>query len=189
MRTLIAILLSAAGLCGASLKAGIGRVDITPAGPIWMSGYAARTHASEGTLTPLWAKALALESGPGRKIVIVTTDVVGVPRVVVDEVAARVEKQHGLKRAPVSHQCQPHPHRPGRLAESPEPDGVPARRAGETARLPTQVYRRPGGGHRRRAPRSRPGHRGIRRGLRRFRDQSAPGSQSEPGPSIIQLRF
>ena len=98
MRTLIAILLSAAGLSGASLKAGIGRVDITPAGPIWMSGYAARTHASEGTLTPLWAKALALESGPGRRIVIVTTDVVGIPRVVVDEVAARVEKQHGLKR-------------------------------------------------------------------------------------------
>jgi len=97
MRTLIAILLSVAGLCGASLKAGIGRVDITPAGPIWMSGYAARTHASEGTLMPLWAKALALESGPGRTMVIVTTDVVGVPRVVVDEVAARVEKQ-GLKR-------------------------------------------------------------------------------------------
>ena len=98
MRTLIAILLSVAGLCGASLKAGIGRVDITPAGLIWMSGYAARTHASEGTLMPLWAKALALESGPGRKMVIVTTDVVGVPRVVVDEVAARVERQHGLKR-------------------------------------------------------------------------------------------
>ena len=98
MRTLIAMLLSVAGLYGASLKAGIGRVDITPSGPIWMSGYAARTHASDGTLTPLWAKALAIESGPGRRIVIVTTDVVGVPRVVVDDVAARVEKLHGLKR-------------------------------------------------------------------------------------------
>jgi neutral ceramidase len=98
MRTLIAVLLSVAGLSGASLKAGVGRVDITPAGPVWMSGYAARTHASEGQLTPLWAKALALESGPGQRIVIVTTDVVGIPRVVADEVAARVEKQHGLKR-------------------------------------------------------------------------------------------
>lgn len=98
MRTLIAILLSASGLSGASLKAGIGRVEITPAGPIWMSGYAARTHPSEGVLTPLWAKALALESGPGRRIVIVSTDVVGVPRVVADQVAARVEKRYGLKR-------------------------------------------------------------------------------------------
>src|ERR1019366_5714883 len=32
------------------------------------------------------------------RIVIVSADVVGVPRVVADEVAARVEKQHGLKR-------------------------------------------------------------------------------------------
>ncbi len=98
MRTLIAILLSAAGLSGATWKAGVGRVDITPPGSIWMSGYAARTHPSEGSLTRLWAKALALESAPGRRIVIVTTDVVGVPRVVAGEVAARVEKQYGLKR-------------------------------------------------------------------------------------------
>jgi len=98
MRILIAILLSVAGLRGASLMTGVGRVDITPAGPIWMSGYAARTHASDGALMALWAKALAIESGPGQRIVIVTTDVVGVPRVVVDEVAARVEKLHGLKR-------------------------------------------------------------------------------------------
>src|SRR5947207_13505514 len=102
MRTLIAILLSAAGITsatGATLKAGVGRVDITPAGPIWMSGYAARTHPSDGVLIPLWAKALAIESGPGRRIVIVSTDVVGIPRAVADEVAARVAKQYGLKRA------------------------------------------------------------------------------------------
>jgi len=99
MKSLIAILLSASGLAGASLKAGVGRVEITPAGPIWMSGYAARTHPSDGVLTPLWAKALAIESGPGRRIVIVSTDVVGIPRVVADEVAARAAKQHGLARA------------------------------------------------------------------------------------------
>ena len=95
MRTLIAMLLSVAGLCCVSLKAGVGRIDITPAGPIWMSGYAARTHASDVALMPLWAKALAIESGPGRRIVIVTTDVVGVPRVVEDEAAARVESCTG----------------------------------------------------------------------------------------------
>jgi neutral ceramidase len=99
MKALAAILISVAGLSGASLKAGAGRVDITPAGSIWMSGYAARTHPSEGTLTPLWAKALAIESGPGGRIVIVSSDVVGVPLAVVDEVAARVKKEHGLKRS------------------------------------------------------------------------------------------
>jgi neutral ceramidase len=98
MRTLISLLLFAAGVYGAGLRAGVGRVDITPAGRIWMSGYAARTHGSTGVLTRLWAKALAIESGPGRRIVIVSTDVVGVPRVVADEVAARVRKQYGLER-------------------------------------------------------------------------------------------
>src|SRR5436305_14302800 len=98
MKTLIAILLSASGLAGGGLKAGVGRVEITPEGPIWMSGYAARTHPSDGVLTPLWARALSIESGPGRRIVIVSTDVVGIPRVVTDQVAARVERQFGLKR-------------------------------------------------------------------------------------------
>jgi hypothetical protein len=99
MKTLFAILLSAAGLSGASLRAGVGRVDITPAGPIWLSGYAARTRPSEGTLTPLWVKALALQSGTAKPVVIVTADVVGVPREVVDRMAALVKQQHGLERA------------------------------------------------------------------------------------------
>lgn len=99
MRALIALLLCAAGLSGASLKAGVARADITPSGPIWMSGYASRTHPSGGVLTRLWAKALAIESSPGDRIVIVTADVVGIPRAVADEVAARVKKQYGLKRS------------------------------------------------------------------------------------------
>jgi len=99
MKSLIAILLSVGSLYGANLKAGIGRVEITPAGPIWMSGYAARTHPSDGVLTRLWARALAIESGPGARIVIVSTDVVGVPRAVSEQVAARVEKEYGLKRS------------------------------------------------------------------------------------------
>jgi neutral ceramidase len=95
MRTLIAFLMCAAGLSGAGLKAGTAKVDITPTGPIWMSGYAARTHPSEGVASHLWAKALAIESSPSARIVIVTVDVVGIPREVSDAVAARV----GLKRS------------------------------------------------------------------------------------------
>src|SRR3954452_6827307 len=95
MRTLILLLLWAANLSGATLRAGLAKVDITPRSPIWMSGYAARTHPSEGVLSPLWAKALAIESGPGERIVIVSVDVVGVPRVVSDAVAERC----GLKRS------------------------------------------------------------------------------------------
>ena len=80
MKTLIAILLSASGLAGGGLKAGVGRVEITPEGPIWMSGYAARTKPAEGKLHDLWAKALVLEDPDGRRGVLVTMDLVGIPR-------------------------------------------------------------------------------------------------------------
>ena len=99
MKILAMLLLSTASLNGTSLKAGVARVDITPSGPIWMSGYASRSHPSEGVLTPLWAKALAIESPSGGRIVIVTADVVGIPRAVADDVAAAAEKQFGLKRS------------------------------------------------------------------------------------------
>ena len=99
MRILIVLLLWAANLSGATLRAGLAKVDITPRGPIWMSGYAARTHPSEGVLSPLWAKALAIESSPGGRIVIVSTDLVGIPRELSDEVAAKLKQQYGLNRS------------------------------------------------------------------------------------------
>lgn len=98
-KILLGLVLCASGVRGASLKAGIAREDITPAGPIWMSGYAARTHPSDGTLTRLWAKALAFESSPGGRIVVVTVDLVGIPRSLSDEVAMRVQQQYHWKRS------------------------------------------------------------------------------------------
>jgi hypothetical protein len=99
MRILIVLLFWAAGLSGATLRGGLAKVDITPRGPIWMSGYAARTHPSDGVLEPLWAKALAVESSPGGRIVIVSTDLVGIPRELSDDVAAKLKKQYGLNRS------------------------------------------------------------------------------------------
>jgi neutral ceramidase len=77
-------------------KAGLGRVDITPQRPIWMSGYASRNHPSEGVLQKLWAKALALEDAKGRRAVIVTTDLVGLPRALVTVVVSRAQQQYKL---------------------------------------------------------------------------------------------
>jgi len=80
-------------------QAGAASIDITPAGPIWMSGYASRNKPSQGVLQKLHAKALALGDSRGNRVVIVTTDVVGLPRELTDVVGARVEKQFGLPRA------------------------------------------------------------------------------------------
>ncbi len=83
------------------MLAGVARVDITPDGPIWLTGYAARTHPSTGVLQHLWAKALAIDDGKGGRAVIVTTDLIGLPRAITDPVCARLEKEHGLARASI----------------------------------------------------------------------------------------
>ena len=45
-----------------------------------MAGYAGRTKPAEGKLHDLHAKALALEDAGGRRLVLVTTDLLGFPR-------------------------------------------------------------------------------------------------------------
>jgi hypothetical protein len=100
MRISLLLLLGAAAVAVAApeYKAGVSRVDITPSGPIWMSGYASRSKPSEGVLQHLYAKALAVEDRRGTKLVIVTTDLIGLPRAITDVVGARVEKQFNVPR-------------------------------------------------------------------------------------------
>jgi len=61
-------------------KAGVASVVITPEHSMWMAGYAARTKPSEGKVHELNAKALALEDARGTRLVIVTVDLLGIPR-------------------------------------------------------------------------------------------------------------
>ena len=70
-----------------------------------MSGYSARTHPSDGVATDLWTKALALEDPKGGRVVIVTMDLVGIPRSISDTVAARVQKKYGLERSNIVFNC------------------------------------------------------------------------------------
>ena len=42
---------------------------------MWMAGYASRKHPAEGTLHPLWAKALVVEDQRGGRAVLVASDV------------------------------------------------------------------------------------------------------------------
>jgi neutral ceramidase len=99
VRTLVILLSLCATTAAADFQAGVARIRITPQNSIWMSGYASRDHPSEGVLQDLWAKALALEDSRGNRLVIVTVDVIGLPRSISDLVAARVQKQYGLERA------------------------------------------------------------------------------------------
>jgi len=98
-KTLVLWLMLGSSAWGAEFKAGVARRIITPALPIWMSGYAARTKPADGVVHDLWAKALAIEDNRGRRAVIVTTDLIGLPHEVSQAVAMRVQKQFGLGRA------------------------------------------------------------------------------------------
>lgn len=59
-----------------SLRAGIVKVDITPAKPVKMSGYAGRKELSTGVHDPLYARIVAFESGTER-LILVSTDLIG----------------------------------------------------------------------------------------------------------------
>ena len=82
----------------ASWKAGVAKVIITPEHLMWMSGYAARTKPAEGKLHDLWAKALVLEDPDGRRGVLVTMDLVGIPRDLSVAVRDELKKRYGLPR-------------------------------------------------------------------------------------------
>lgn len=82
-------------------KAGVARVIITPEESMWMAGFAARDHESEGTLHDLWAKALAVEDAGGNKAVMVSTDLLGFPKGLSDRIRTRIRRQYGLSKAQI----------------------------------------------------------------------------------------
>jgi hypothetical protein len=82
-------------------KAGVARTVITPSQLMWMSGYAARTKPAEGKLHDLWAKALVLEDPAGKRGVLVTMDLVGIPRAMSLAVCNALKTRYGLERASI----------------------------------------------------------------------------------------
>ena len=77
-------------------KAGVASAVITPEQSMWMAGYAARTKPSEGKVHDLRAKVLALEDGRGTRLVIVTVDLIGIPRPLRDWLERQVYRHHKL---------------------------------------------------------------------------------------------
>lgn len=95
-------LLLAAGPRGSAsageVDVGVAKVDITPEGPIRLSGYLARTTESVGVDHPIHAAALAIGSDEQKPVVVITVDNVGISTKIADEVAARLERKAGLTR-------------------------------------------------------------------------------------------
>ena len=86
-----------------NISAGMARIDITPEGPIRMSGH--KRKLGSDTLTPishakatnrLFAKALAMGNDPSEMSVLITVDLVGIPVHITKEVAARLNKKKNI---------------------------------------------------------------------------------------------
>jgi neutral ceramidase len=101
IRLSITLLFVVLQLSAASFRAGVSRARITPELPVWLSGYAARSHPTDRVQQDLWAKALALDDGKGGRAVIVTTDLIGLPHNLTDDLAAHCKARFGLKRSEV----------------------------------------------------------------------------------------
>lgn len=86
---------------GETWLAGVARMEITPGESMWMSGYASRDRPSEGTLSPLWAKVLALQDPAGHRVLLVTLDLIGIDRELSLEIRGAIEQKHVLARADI----------------------------------------------------------------------------------------
>jgi hypothetical protein len=76
---------------------GVARIDVTPDYPVRLHGYASRSEESKGVETRLYAKALAIGSGP-EACVLISIDNLAVPRPVAEKVAAHLRDVADLPR-------------------------------------------------------------------------------------------
>ena len=83
-------------------KAGVARSVITPAEPMWMSGYASRDKPADGTIHDLWAKAIVLEDPQGSRLLLVSLDLVGIDRQTSRQICTRLMNAHGLLRSQIA---------------------------------------------------------------------------------------
>jgi hypothetical protein len=81
------------------VRAGASRIEITPAAPILLSGYASRTQPTAAVATPLYARALAIDDGSHQPVVFLSVEVVGLPAAVTDFVAAESIVRYRLDRS------------------------------------------------------------------------------------------
>ncbi|MCE5344726.1 MAG: neutral/alkaline non-lysosomal ceramidase N-terminal domain-containing protein [Bacteroidales bacterium] len=86
-------------------KAGVAKVKITPGESLWMAGYASRNHTSDGVLMDLWSKALVIEDSKGKKGVLITNDLVKIPKSTSDRIRDRIGATYGLTRSQIILNC------------------------------------------------------------------------------------
>jgi neutral ceramidase len=82
----------------ATWKAGTAKAVITPKEPLWMAGYASRTRPGDGVLHELYVRVLAIEDAHGKRAVVLSSDLLGIPRSISENVTSALRDKFGLSR-------------------------------------------------------------------------------------------
>ena len=81
-----------------SWNVGIGRRVITPQTPVWLAGYGTK-RAPDGKLHDLWVKVLALRAPDGKRVVMATTDHMGMSKTIYESLYEKVNHRFSLDRS------------------------------------------------------------------------------------------
>jgi len=79
-------------------EVGIGRRVITPQTEVWLAGYGTK-RAPDGKLHDLWVKVLALRAPDGKRVVMVTTDHMGMSKTIYESLYEKMSREFSLERS------------------------------------------------------------------------------------------
>ena len=82
-------------------KAGLAKAVITPTEALWMAGYGGRDRPAEGTLHDLWIKVLVLEAADGHRVVVLTSDLLGIPQSIYEHTLQELKGKFDLDPADI----------------------------------------------------------------------------------------
>jgi len=79
-------------------EVGFGRRIITPQNDVWLAGYGIK-RAAESKIHDLWVKVMVLKSSEGKRIIMATTDHMGMSKTVYESLFSRVYKLCKVERS------------------------------------------------------------------------------------------
>lgn len=79
-------------------QVGLAKRVITPQTDVWLAGYGTKRSA-ESTIHELWAKIMVLQDTTGKRVVLATTDHMGMSKTIYEALYARLHERFGLDRA------------------------------------------------------------------------------------------
>ncbi len=77
---------------------GVGRRIITPGTPVWLAGYGHK-RVPDGKIHDLWIKVLALRDPDGKRVVLATTDHMGMSKTIYESLYAKLHRRFSLARS------------------------------------------------------------------------------------------